>query len=541
MNLLASPGHYQLSKNPIVAQLQGTSFYSVNGSIQEVLYAFTAAATAGQTLIFTWPLDAVSMTCAASPDDSGLQFKDNAAALSITDWVKQTIDYINDNYKMSNNFIVDYLYFGSVDCIRLRTRTKDSNKQVTRTGTVSLTEAPFTSATSIVTVPNYSMLLEVWLEQVYGGGTFDKVAELEMPPTNNPDPIAEFDLSKILSSYLDFDFPLYGQDTITKCTHNQRNYYIRYAEKFGDPIVVKSLTKSANFKVLLAGVSYQDYPASFDFFANYFIAAKQWLSFGPSTRTVTKTQQEYLYFMLAPSSARINLLVKIYFTDGTNSGTLALKIKNPATPGEIYILPTGYTQLGLDAHLSGKVAAKYDVWCTDAGGVISQTQTYVVNNDLQLDIHTFLFVNSLSGVDTLLTTGQHITGTKTEISNTERTLDFDYDRTQGQLFQFFARKYNVFTVNTGFKTKAEIDWFEELLLSGYVVEDIGGKFIPVIVNTSTIQKYVSKQNLFSLSFDYIHAYKSFAPDGSIESVLGYIIDPVGDYVVDSLGHKFILL
>ena len=86
--------------------------------------------------------------------------------------------------------------------------------------------------------------------------------------------------------------------------------------------------------------------------------------------------------------------------------------------------------------------------------------------------------------------------------------------------------------STGYRTQQEIDWLEELFLSEYVVEQINGQFIPVIINTDSIEKYKSQDNLFAFTFEYVLAAENRVIDAGLIATEGEEIGdddgPIGD-------------
>ena len=538
------PGLFVLSKNMIMARVKTDDFYSSYGTLQDTYIKFTAASTAGQTIIFTWATGSVTFTCAASPNTSGTQYKDNAVALPLATWVQQTIDYLNQNKLVYERYILSSTTIAGSPAIRIQSREKDGNSALTITGTGYNLALSFGTATSPVGKSNYAFVLETWLENSYRSGVYTKVDESELPANNDPSlPSADFYLEQVLDAYVEKDFPVYGQTSATLCTNIQKRYYVRYGEKYGNPQDQKKMYTSDVYNVLRGGVSHADYKASIGFYNNFVLGQQNYLSFSPFAKKVTPIQQEYLNVMVPIGSTQLRLYIKFYYSDGTFFGPFMLMSKTSLQPYDIVIFPAGHNQLNLSSYAPpGGTVDKYEIFFKDQfDQVCTLTKTYTVDRSVRLDNHYFLFTNPVNGTDTLRATGLHTTGDTFEREIAERTLAYDSDMEEGQQFQYYAEKGTVFKQNTGWLTKEEIDWALSAFLSDYIVEDVSEQFIPIIINTKTVTRYSSKQGLFALEFEYVHAFKSISPEVNLAGRIGYLVDSNGNYLVDSNGNKIIAL
>ncbi len=505
ITLTLSPNLNQLSRNPVWAKLTTNNYVTTAGVKASLLITVSnTGATVGQTIILPFGDKTITLTFAASLDGTGNTIRTHGA-LSLANFILQLAADFATNYSLADAYDI----------------TSDSSHVILTakaTGTAYSFISPSETSTDIaigtntagvdeVVRENFRIALDVYLEETYESGTYIKIHSQELIPINN---ICEFNIQSALHRYMGTDRPTNNLGSITLCTGILRRYKIRYAEKFGTNAVYQETTESSLCYVLKGGLSFIEYGVAPVFLTGYITSNQKFITWQPRTKTVVAAQQEFLYFLVPSSTTTVNLVAKIYYTDGSTSSSTILT-KNPTVQNEIYILPTGYALLSPTA---GKTVSKYQVWVTNqAAAVKSEVFTYKLSSKIEVDEHFFLFESSLGSWETLRTSGEQIVGSSVESSVAQRTLQNGYTNADGEIEKFDATGTNQFTQSTGFKTKADIDWLEDLLFSKKAIELINGIQVPILINIASITKYKSRDNLYAITFTYTHAFNNKAPKG----------------------------
>jgi len=505
LTLDINPTHYQLAKNLIPVKVTSDSYISVAGvaAAAGVTVDAVGVGTTG-SLTFTFNGNTVVVNMAAALDDSGLILRDNHTSLSTVAYTLQAVADLKLNYLLFSNYYI--AAFGSE--IGFIARQTGSDWDLTIVSTVTnLTVATPAGGVDEVLQENIKLLCDVYVEDVLNSGLFNKIVGFELDP--DEDGAATFYIQSALRSRTGIDFPDYGLTAPVKCINNNKRYYVKYAEKYGDPVEVKRYYLGDTGRVIRGGVSNLHFPDSSSYF-DQLIARFFGLSWQPDPKIKegnTVDTQEFLMVIVPPGVTELHIQATVWYTDGTDDSIDNVNTTAGMADYEIWCWATGFNALALGDLEPTKTPLKYRLAFIDqATNNQANTVMYYIDQKSELEDKTFLFVNSLGGVDTVRCTGIATDGFKIERNIAERVLGYDFVATQGALFQSYARKQTINQQSTGWKTKEEIDWLEELFISEYVVLDDGTQWIPLIINKNTVQKYKSKDNLFALVFEYVYAW-----------------------------------
>ena len=127
---------------------------------------------------------------------------------------------------------------------------------------------------------------------------------------------------------------------------------------------------------------------------------------------------------------------------------------------------------------------------------------------LLIDEHYLFFTQSLGGFDTVCLTGVLDEAIETEKDLVQTTRLFDTPVVTGESSEIGHQKSDKYKVNTGWISKAQVDWLEDVFLAEHKVVDKDGMFIPIIITTSALKKHDSNSTLFFYEFEYQLAYKN---------------------------------
>lgn len=506
-----TPGSFQLSLNPVWSQLT-TNNYVVTAGVKAALEINLAAtgATAGQTITLPFNGKTIVLTFAAALDGSGKKLR-VAGALTLSQFVAQLAQDIAKNYYIADTF--DITTASGKVILTAKETGEDQSFIAPATTATDVTIGTNTAGVDEVVQENFKVVADVYMEKTYKSGVYEKIHGQEETPDINSQVL--FDFHDALHSQIgqNNDLPSYNQTTITRCDNILRRYKYRYAEKYGTDPEYKEVAESDVLYVLKGGLSFKEAAIDVSFIDGWLMSQQKFNTFQPRTKTIIKSQQEYLYFMVPSAMTTIKIKAELYYTDGTTE-IKTPKTKTSVTGYEMYILPVGYDQIIVPS--TGKTVYKYKIWVVDQSDVVkSETFTYTLTDKPTVDTHIFLFENGQSGFDTLRCTGTNTAAISVKSDVAERITSFSYDPVNGAYEKYASKGTNPFKQTTGWKTKAEIDYLEELFYSKNVFECVDGEFVPVIITTQGAQKYDSRTNMYAFMFEYYYAFNNVASKGIV--------------------------
>lgn len=507
LTLNISPALYPLSRNPVWAKLTTNNYVTTTGvKAALTITGSGTGATATQTITLPFNGRTVVMTFAAALDGTGNTLR-VAGVLSLANFMIQLAADFATNYYIADEYDITY----DATHVYLTAKSTGSAYSFLSPATTATQIAIGTNTAGVTEVvrDNFKTLLDVYVEQTYKSGTFTKVHGQALQPISN---ITEFDIHDALHAELGIDRPDHGEDAIVRCENTIKQYYIRYAEQYGSDPVPQGTTQSSTFAILKGALSFMEnaYTTSA---LSYFTTNQKFLTWQPRTKYITAASQEFLNFLIPSSTTSIKLYCKFYYTDGTTV-TMSTVTSGTTAEGEVWTLPCGYVSMVEGWAI--KAVSKYQVWVTNQSDVVkSETFTFKITEKPVIESKSFLFENSLSAWDTLRCTGVNEQAIAIQSIAAQKILARGHAYADGEFQKISSSGQTAFVQSTGYRTKAEIDWLEDLLFSKNVVEDIDGEYRPIIINTDNLVKYSSRQNLFAITFEYTHAFINLAPRGTL--------------------------
>lgn len=290
---------------------------------------------------------------------------------------------------------------------------------------------------------NLSFLCEVWVENEYLSGSFEKVAELEHPADRNGS--TRFDVSVYLQAFLQAYFPPLTQNQVSLASGTFKRFYMRYAEKYGRPAVVSDFTVVDYRYVVLGGLGFQEAPKQ-RFFRELLLQRQPFFSWLPVNYQVSAEQPEFLFFMLHQADQH-NFTVKVRTTD--KDGIQVLKTAytyQGCNRFELFCIPVGFTALNLESDV-----AEWEVWVEGLQGMpLSEVRRYRLDNGYARYRRYFLYLNSLGGIDTLSVTGSAISEVSVKAESMQKMLPAGYDPALGDAEVVESMLQPVLELSTGY-------------------------------------------------------------------------------------------
>jgi hypothetical protein len=284
-----------------------------------------------------------------------------------------------------------------------------------------------------------------------------------------------------------------------------RHFYIRYADKFGNPSVTEARQSSAIRTVIAGGTSSGN---NLPFLGDSVIVLRENTvnHLPPITNQpslITYRQPDWVYLCAAYDLQNIFYDVLIMLDDNTtllHEPELFFELKR----GETQYIATGYRQLGLhtlSAIPSGKKVVGYDVRFRHDSLGIFYTQSYEVDPFTRHPWNVYiLFDNGLGGMETVRLKGKRILKYNAEITT--------YENDSGELSTAFAEGVESVEVSTGYYTLEYIQKLRQLLLGKlYQVTIAQGvtdqyTFTKIIADTKSFEIIPDDNDLHALVFTF---------------------------------------
>lgn len=500
--------------NEILLKLQTDNRFSTAGSPASLVLTFTNIDTvAGNKLIMAWSDIELELTLATTPDDSGTQIRKATPGMPVDYWIAWFAADMMRNYYLFRDF--DCVVDTNADTITL-TAIEDGSLYDVTVSFHNITGVDHSQTAGADPVARDGFEI-VCLTDINNSGTWEKLAEDRISPDDSEQ--ATFALQDLFVPQLtaEYTWPEEQGTNYAQRLNHIKQYRYAYAELYDE--VVRRLSTADTRLAILGAFDYKMAAAlnGADYsFTDYITTYKAFLTWQPSSKTINTTQPEKLYFLVYNSISAIEIHIKVYYTDGTNSGDQELATISGVVQYDVYELMVGYGAIDF-SKWSAKAVEKYEIWLEDnAGNVQSATFTYTLETKTFRHERIFLFRNSFGGFDTFRATGR-----KTQTSEYERLLLNKNSAGFSLQEQYQVLERSVFTVNTGWLSLAQRNWLRELLLSREAYEIMGDYKFPIVISDEKREFRDDNTYLYSLDINYNYAFKdpAFAGDYTQQPLL----------------------
>lgn len=330
---------------------------------------------------------------------------------------------------------------------------------------------------------NYRLYDDVRVEDVAGSGTFNSKLKVTLYPESDGN--VTFQVRQAFRGVLSAAPPDLNTDEITRLTDRIKLFKHYTGNLFALETVPGTITGSNPHLVLLGGLSKFAW-ADADYFGTFLPTAKKFMTWAPVEKQVDRNQEDYLnFFVYALSTTTLNLRIKAYFDDNTNT-TVTVMTKVGVAYGQLYQIPAGPVNAGVHLITPAKTVTKYELWLTDqADAVISEVRTYRLDAVSHPRRRLFMFLNSLGAYEVLRFTGAATMTTEVSKEQVVKFLPVDYAALDGEMETFGAQLRESSSFSTGYfddkLAAAWLDYMKDFLLSRQVYDVTDGKRRPILV------------------------------------------------------------
>ena len=493
-----------LTGNKVPLKFQASeNLVSTEGSKSEIVLLWTSVAIENEYFDLLLAGETVRFTCKADPDNSGVQFHDNALGEALALWVALLASDLEKNYLISRyyNLVVD----GAAITITAKEIGSLYSQEFTAGAGIDVTPTE-TNKTGVdkSLEPFYYISVLLYCRGLY-------VTELLL--NVDSDGLAEADVSKILEADIlqEFTWPESDSSFVFPRTNAILPWCFRYTERWGDS-EYSAMQLSETYYAIAGGVSWMQqakYNADASSFWSKLQYNKYFLSWAPLTRIISKTEPVKLYFINHTSATSLVLKAKLY-TASSNT-TITIETVTGVADKTLWELVLSPDKVGYPG-LSDETLLKFEIWIADQGNVrVSEIRTYILDYTHYEHTRFFLFRNSLGAYELLRSTGLMRREEEYSRGKAMIVLGSDYtsmDRSESSIQNEAQQK---FSVSLGWlsrfgETEEYRNWLRDFALSKEVYQIQGTTLIPIRLTGNSFDKGKDRDNTAGFSFDFVNAF-----------------------------------
>lgn len=455
---------------------------------------------AGNELEIAWEGITLTFTAQTVPDNSGLEIPAKGVGESDTDHREAVIDYLRRNETLSDNWDIIDVVVGNAVRFRFR-EYRALTPTCTTDGTgMSVTIDP---GSDPYNEENLRGVLQILTED-FASSEVTSLIKLE-GAYNIYDSRTAYNLRNLMpvEPHLpDTDqIGAAGSFTynFTVAQQAYKVYYLRYADKYGDPIASEGLQKYPAAFYALAGGSPGYSHRIFGTATGGYVCRTYPDSF---RKPVAWDQPDWVYWFPDQTYLSQSVSYVAYYKDGTSDVRSVALSGGPLTvPGfQLYYLPCGPAQLGI---------TDTDIWAYDfrVGQSFSSSYNLVIRYILEPDCHPWqkviAFFNGLGGIETVAMRGKGLENYETAKDTFVQARWNDFTTDEGTLQHFNQQGHTVYEFNTGWISQEYAGYLRQLLLGPiWLVDQDNQRFLRLLANTDSInvQEDDTDEDLSNLTF-----------------------------------------
>lgn len=533
ITVVSEPGYLSLSKDPIEFHLQTNKWVTTQPttSIYSMVFS-TKLTTAGEKLTFDWNGNTVTFVVEATTDPDGYNLPTALGSTTLEEYVEALVDnWFGGNYLLLRDFEItksgtDTIIFAGRDS------SIDMNAPVTDINASYATLTGVSSGVEAVYNPNFTFIMHVEVEEVYGSDEWTRLDPIHAYPILYYDTIAlnwkgraKIDVSTLIDGMLQTREETLDIDETDEVIADQTNLQWRviYTEQYTiDSSLFTDLHEdvfqgptyvSDTKRVIKGGMKYLDIPLFPDLITDFYgTATKPANTWVPNGAFVTQEQLHFLTYLIThvqTGVATFDLKATVYYTDSTDDTDVILSTTDPLE-NETWRFPVGFLANGLEAWQPAKIPYKYEIWLqySDLGDPwVGERKTFWLEVESRQDRY-FIYENSFGAHEILRTSGEFSATPEVSKTTGKRVVEAGYAADNANFAQKSNGYSDVFEVSTGFKTKEEFIQLREFINSDIHYEIIDGKKVPIVVSTTKMKLEYELTGSYDRieSFKYRHAF-----------------------------------
>lgn len=513
---IKEPQAVSLAENPVVFGFKSNNQNVSPGSQAKIILYFNQVISTGSGYLFRLSFGGSSytFTMAISPDGSGLQFPRAISSDNNLTWMKKIGDALFANFYISDAYNITYTYNQVILTAKNTGSDYDIIGQNISVQGLSVISYPATDQ-------QIRKFFKIFMQVIMDG----KEISARMLPVDASGR-SYFDISEQLRPELSngFLFPEDCNNVIIQHPEYCKPYSVRFGEYYldNDVPVIHRLYDGGTYRALKGGVNtmtqarYNTLNTSFYGQLSY---RHKFLTNHPGNKKTAPGDIQKLYYLVHTSlqshqHTHVNLWIGLHYY---NSGGSVLQTQTydkgniNASLFNVFEICCGYNRLQLDVNASmlsaGSSVYSYDVFLRDdAGNMISEVKSFILDDRPYISYRQFIFRNSLGAYETFRAIADQVRDadyTNTVYSKMRRWNFTERDHENKKDKSLELQK---FIVNSGLIEKDEMNWFRDIFLSKEVYEVRDGILFPIVITSENVSLGKDREFTYNVQFEYIHAY-----------------------------------
>lgn len=373
----------------------------------------------------------------------------------------------------------------------------------------------------------HKMLLEIYVQDPVQTSNYNLITTLDSL-LDSP----EFDIWEYLDNELTYEFPTISQNSIINNTQCVRMYKLT-AKAYDDSNTLQQTLQvdnsANNYIVMKGGLSYELYSTT-SFFSNYISTNKGFLTWN-NEANIHIDQKFYLPFLKYSTDSH-RVWCRIYYTDGTSE--TKQKTDFLGTQWNLFQIAAGWEALkSYFGIVHDLIPYKYEFSIRKAtdGTYLSEVFTVNISSEVKRYAKTFMYYNSLCGLEVLYATGSIVENL--DISTTKTNVISD-DNYLIESENYALSKTN-FEVAAGYILKASKQALKDFVHSTDIIEQ---KAINVSIVIKKRSISISEDdNLHNFKFKYSYNYQDRVAS---PSELRTLTTPLPQLEIDTDNHYILI-
>ncbi len=496
ITLQNSPDKVVLAGNPVKLKLHTDRLFSSVGSYANAYFHLDDVLNSlDGTIHIEWSSHDITFVVRELDADDGLTIRNGDPDITIADYLIQFAEDLRKNYLLERDFTIYSEYSSRRIYLFAKEKGEAFSLSINIYAITGLTNTRY-AGTDHSRRNNYKLLLKVINESPYPGTYGEDLL------TPDDDGLAIIDIAEYLLPECNPSFT-WPEPSSSIIIHSDfaKAFQLQFADAYD--FEVKKLYSPSDVYYALAGG------------LDSFMRKQNWnikslidehmifLTNQPDNKKIRYDQPERLFFMLTKSVSQLKLQFTCNFSEGhVETKLVTFDYPEAYCVHELVITPDTNS---LDALVSGYSLESFSVYLRDQDNErISEIRSYEIDRNIYFQEKTFLFRNSLSGYDTLRTTGQN---NYSEAFSKQKIL-VNKEIPETQTWDHNVVHSN--TANSGnilLDSREAVDWMIEFFLSQEIYEIIDGIKVPIMITSSKIKKYADGEFLFDVDFTYQQSWE----------------------------------
>ena len=358
------------------------------------------------------------------------------------------------------------------------------------------------------------------LVDIYINGSVTKTVRLRIPvrPSDN---YGKVDIHRVLESALTSDVgnPL-GTDGTYEAPNSSLTYIVEFGEEFGTTVLqYPNLTTDSSRSAFNASLEKRP-------FINWDVTdyeldgvTKKFITNMPDNHKVSINSHGWLYYKAPTPLTGFTIVTK----DSSGATINSFRIDTSASSGDIQFVPSSPASLNNidNANLAVGVqpiiidsVASYEI---AAKGGVSETRTFILEENCKYNTNTLIFQNNLGGFDNFTFYLGDESTTKIEKKDMKVNVDtvvgtdIVYSMNEREKVTYYTKKSETIKLMSDWISEEESNWLLELMSSPEIYLQEGNELTAVakIQATSYTKKKVVREKLFKIEVELEMGYDDY--------------------------------